>query len=603
MAVCVLLLVLVAFVVGRFTSGGGPTAVHKVEVPAQSAADEKGGAEHDSAPGEEKKSGEKGIVRFDEESLKLAKLRVEPVAQHSARAQLQVTGTVEPNLAGVVKITPRVAGKVTSVLVNVGEAVRGGQLLATLASTELAQAQAAYRQAAARVQVGVTNLERQRQLARLGQFGRPRVDEARGADAVVQGELDVAQSELAAARNEVAEARTEKATAESEVTGAEAQVVTAQSEIAEAEGQVRSLRAAQSQAQTAVKTTKSRFDRADSLLKDGIVSKQDWEQAQAEYQRAQADAEAAQANIGQGQARVDAAKARMRAAQAQVRAMQGKVQQAAAKIETVQSRQAQVEAKFAATRKRGEISGQVLSREQQIYRGGFLTSKEIVEAEAAWRQAQAEQRAAAETIRLLGGTPGGGNVLSIVAPIGGRVTERLVTLGETVTPEKSLFTITNLASVWVQLSVYAQDLPTIRIGQAVTVLTDAYPGRTFVGAVSNIGDQVDETTRAVKVRCVIQNAGNALRPQTFVRGTIAAGADSPVVSVHKDAVQSVEGKSVVFVAEEHPGEFRSREVETGETVAGQTRIVAGLKPGERIVTRGAFMVKAQAMKSELKDSD
>lgn len=565
--------------------------------------------------GKGKASDEKGVIKFEEESLKLAGLKVESVALQALQGRLAVTGTVEPNLGGVVKVTPRVAGKVTTVLVNVGDNVRQGQALATLASTELAQAQAVYRQAGSRVVVAASNLVRQRKLAGLGEFGRHKVEEARGTDVTAQGEINTTLNELAAARNEVTEARSERAAFEGEVAGAQSEVVSAESEaasaeseITEAQGQVKSLQAALVQAQTQVKVSQSKFNRLDILLKEQLASKQDWEQAQADHQRALSDVDAAQANVSQGQAKVEtarshlrAAQAKVKAAQAQVRAAQGRAEQAAAKIESASSRQQQVESKLAAARKRAEIASQSLSREEKVYKGGFLTSKEIVEAEATLQQARAEQRAAADNIRLMGGTPGGGNQLTIAAPLGGRLTERTVTLGETVTPEKALFTVVNLNSVWVQLNVYQKDLPAVRLGQPVSLTTDAAPGRTFSGVVSYLGDTVDETTRTVKVRAVIQNPRNVLKPQTFVRGKIAAAVLTQALAVPKDAVQEMDGKPVVFVAGDHPGEFRAKEVHPGDTINEQTVLTSGLEAGDQVVTVGAFLVKAQAMKSELSE--
>jgi cobalt-zinc-cadmium efflux system membrane fusion protein len=230
-----------------------------------------------------------------------------------------------------------------------------------------------------------------------------------------------------------------------------------------------------------------------------------------------------------------------------------------------------------------------------------MTSKEIVEAEAAVSQAQLERRAAAEHIRLLGGTPGGGDLLTVTAPLAGRVTERLVTLGETVTPERALFTVVNLRTVWVQLNVYQGDLPSIRVGQAVAVTSDTGPGRTLSGTISYIGDVVDETTHTVKIRCVVSNAGGVLKPQGFVRGTIATAGRTQALAAPRDAVQQLDGRPVLFVPAEKPGEFRPRPVEVGEKAGGLVEIRAGLKAGERIVTRNAFLVKAQAMKGEFGD--
>lgn len=579
-----------AFFLGRRSAGRG-----------EEGRGEPGGEERhaEGGPRGENHRSEEGVVKFEEASLKLARLQVEPIPYRSLQSRLSVTGTVEPNPGGVVKVTPRVTGKITSVTVNVGDNVRAGQSLATLASTEVATAQAAYRQARARVVLAYGNLQRQKKLAGLGEFGRHKVEEARQREIEAHGEINAASNDLAAARNEVAEARSEKAALEGEVAKAENEVASAESEIREAESQVRALQAALDQTQTQVKVAQSKFNRYDTLLKEQLVSRQDWEQAQADHQRALSDVEAARANIAQGQAKVATAQAHRSAGQAQLRAAKSRVQQAADKIETSLSRQAQQESRLATARKRDEVAEQVLAREERVFKGGFLTTKEIVEAEAAWRQARAEQRAAADHVRLLGATPGGESLLTVNAPIAGRVTERLVTLGETVDPAKTLFVVVDLASVWVQLAVQQRDLPSVRLGQKVSITSDTAPGRTFRGTVSYIGDVVDETTRTVKVRAVIQSAGNVLKPQTFVRGRIAADVRASALAVPRDAVQTMEGKTVVFVQGDHPGEFEAKEVETGDTVAGRTVITSGLEPGARVVTRGAFTVKAQAMKAEL----
>lgn len=623
-----------AFYLGQRAAGPAPgktqvaaDAGHGEEGHEHAEGGEEGHAQGEEAHGEEGHSeaghgeeghgeeghGEEGVVKFTEASLKLANLQVEPVNLRSVPARLALTGSVEPNQGGVVKVTPRVGGKILSVRVNVGDNIRAGATLAALASTELAAAQAQYRQAGVRVQAARSHLQRQRQLAGLGEFGRPKVEESRANQVTAQGQVANLQSELIESRNQVLEARSDRAAAEGEVAAAESAVATAESEvanaqsqIAEAEGEVRALRAALDQTQTQVGVTESRFNRYDTLLKEQLVSRQDWEQAQADLRRSRSDVEAARANIEQGQAKVEAARARLKAAQSQIRTAQarvraerGRVEQAAAKIETAFAHQQQVASQLQTAERQTRIAGQALAREERVYRGGFLTSREIVEAESALSTARAEQQAAANTVRLLGGTPGGGSTLTVTAPISGRVTERLVTLGETVDSTKTLFTVINLNTVWVQLDARQQDLPSIRVGQAVEVTATSAPGRTFRGSVSYLGDVVDETTRTVKVRAVIQNPGNLLKPQTFVRGKIAAEARVQALAVPREAVQMAEGKQVVYVQGDHAGEFEAKEVQTGDTVGGLTLITSGLEPGARVVTKGAFTVKAQAQKAEL----
>lgn len=559
------------------------------------------GADHEekSHAGEGHGEGEAGVVHFEPEALELAGLTIEPAVLRPLRTRLELTGTVEPNLGGVVKITPRVSGKITVVRVNIGDNVQQRQVLAHLESTELAAAQAAYRQAGARMSLARINLQRQQRLAGLGEFGRHKVEEARQREIQAHGEINQAQAELAAAKNGVVEARSERAALEGDVARSENEVASAESEIAEALSKVRALQAALAQAETGNKVAESKFNRYDRLIKEELISRQDWEQAHADKEQARSNVDVARANIAQGEAEVNTARAHKAAAQAQVRASRSRLQQASDKIETLLARQKQVDERLATANKQDEIAEQALAREERVYKGGFLTTKEILDAEAAVWLAQAEQRAAADTVRLLGGTPGGGNTIPVTAPLAGRVTDRTVTLGETVDPTKTLFTVVNLNSVWVQLAVSQSDLPHVRLGQAMTVTSDAAPGRTLSGTVAYVGDLVDETTRTVKVRAVIQNPGSVLKPQTFVRGALAADIRTNVLAVPREAVQTLEGKTVVFVQGDRPDEFEAKEVETGDTVGGITVITAGLQAGSKVVTKGAFTVKAQAMKAEL----
>jgi len=170
--IAVLVVVTAAYLAGRRTAGPGSTTV---AVQAEDGHSEGGQAEE----GGEEHAGEEGVVAFTEDALKNANLTVQPVAVSSVNAPLPVTGEVEPNLGGVVKITPRVSGKVTAVTVNVGDTVGTGAVLARIASSELAEAQAAYRQAAGRVALARQNLARQRRLAGLGEFSGHKIEEAR----------------------------------------------------------------------------------------------------------------------------------------------------------------------------------------------------------------------------------------------------------------------------------------------------------------------------------------------------------------------------------------------------------------------------------------
>jgi cobalt-zinc-cadmium efflux system membrane fusion protein len=358
----------------------------------------------------------------------------------------------------------------------------------------------------------------------------------------------------------------EERTAESEVTGAKAQV-------SEAESDLLALRAALSQSQTQVKVTQSRFNRAELLLKEQLIARQEWEQSQADLERAQADVKAAQAKIGQGEAKVATAKAQLGIAQA----------------------------KLDAAIKRQEIETQAVSREEEVFKGRYTSTKEIVDAEAAMRQAQIDQQASAQAVRLLGGTPGGGSTVPVVTPISGRVHERSVTVGETVDTEHPLFTVMNLGVVWAQLAIAPRDLPSVHVGQRVSLTSETAPGTPLTGTISSVGATINEATRMVRVRTAIANPSGALTPGAFVRGTIVTDIRRECAVVPEGAIQDHSGKKTVYVANTEPGAFEVRHVHLGIRGDGWREITSGVLPGDRIATNGTFYLKSEALKSALSD--
>jgi len=494
----------------------------------------------------EGEAGKVGDLVITEEAMQLAEIKIAPAQQRVVAEELTVSGNIEAGGDRLARITPRVAGKVLSLSAVVGDSVRAGQTLGLIESTELAQAQAAYQQATARVAAAQNNLERQQKLAQLGAFGQPRVQDARAAAVAAQEAVR---------------------TAESEVAGAQAVVEEAQSEL-------KALQAALSQAQTQARVVGKRFERAERLLKEELISRQEWEQTQADYENAQADVEAARAKIAQGEAKVETARAGLNTARARLDAAE----------------------------KQAQIASQVLAREEAVYKGRFLTGKEIVEADAALRQAQIDQQAAAQAVRLLGGAPGGGSIVALTTPIAGRVQERNVSLGEMVDTEHPLFTILNLNTVWAQLAVAPRDLPSVRAGQRVELTSETAPGRLFTGTVSAIGSTAEEATRAVRVRVALANPGDALKPGTFVRGRIITDVRREKVTVPLDALQEHTGRPTVYVAKAgQETAFEVRHVILGVRGENWREIASGLRAGERIAVSGTFYLKSEALKNALSD--
>ncbi|HEY3381754.1 MAG TPA: efflux RND transporter periplasmic adaptor subunit [Vicinamibacterales bacterium] len=188
-------------------------------------------------------------------------------------------------------------------------------------------------------------------------------------------------------------------------------------------------------------------------------------------------------------------------------------------------------------------------------------------------------------------------LLKIRAPIDGRVIVRDVVVGEHVHPDKLLFTVSELSTLWAVLDAREKDLPALVAGAHVSIATEVYPDRRFEGRVSRIGDVVDEKLRTIKVRVEVPNPGVLLKPNMFVQATLDGRRGTrEVLGVPEDAIQTVEGEPTVFVVSPDRG-FAMRPVALGDRVGAQRVIARGLDGTETIVITGAFNLKAELLKS------
>jgi cobalt-zinc-cadmium efflux system membrane fusion protein len=184
------------------------------------------------------------------------------------------------------------------------------------------------------------------------------------------------------------------------------------------------------------------------------------------------------------------------------------------------------------------------------------------------------------------------------APFAGIVTKYEVASGELVGPDRELFTIADLSTVWVQADVYEKDLAKVKPGVAVTIRTDAYPDRTFMGRLTYISDLIDPTTRAAKMRCVVTNPDGVLKLDMFVRVSIPTAAETEVITVPSDAIQQIDNQPVVFVRETAT-RFSRRNVTIGPVAGTQTEVLSGLKAGEPVVSGGSFYIKTALLRERL----
>jgi cobalt-zinc-cadmium efflux system membrane fusion protein len=184
------------------------------------------------------------------------------------------------------------------------------------------------------------------------------------------------------------------------------------------------------------------------------------------------------------------------------------------------------------------------------------------------------------------------------APFDGVVTKYDVAEGEVAEPERELFTVTDLASVWVLADVFEKDITKVRAGTDAVVRVDAYPDRIFTGRVTYAADLIDPQTRSAKARVVVTNLDAALKLDMFARVTIPTAEQRDAVVVPVAAVQQIDNKTVVFV-QQGPNRFVRRAVELGNPAGADVEVRAGLKAGEKVVAAGSFYLKTALLRERI----
>lgn len=178
--------------------------------------------------------------------------------------------------------------------------------------------------------------------------------------------------------------------------------------------------------------------------------------------------------------------------------------------------------------------------------------------------------------------------------IDGVVIEKHLTLGEAVDRDDHAFVVADLSTVWVELSLYQKDFGRVRSGLGVRVQALA-GGASATGEISYLAPAIDPETRTATARVVLENPERAWRPGMFVTARTLE-AEPAAVLVPSDALQRMEGRSVVFVESE--AGFAPRAVLVGREGATRLELLSGLAAGERVATGNTFLLKAELGKSE-----
>ena len=244
------------------------------------------------------------------------------------------------------------------------------------------------------------------------------------------------------------------------------------------------------------------------------------------------------------------------------------------------------------------VASKNYERAQDLFAHHAIADRDLLQAESDRIQAQADLSAAEQGMKILGipkpedleKSPISAQI-PLLAPIGGEVVERLVSPGQVMQAGTTqAFTISDMSTVWVMANIYQGDLAYVKIGDPVTITTDSYPDK-FSGKISFISPALDPNTRTLQARIVVDNPGGKLKKDMYVVATVTAGVISNAIAVPDSSIlRDDENQPFVYVATSS-NQFGRRQVDIGQSENGQTQILKGLSPGDKVAANGSLFLQ------------
>lgn len=271
----------------------------------------------------------------------------------------------------------------------------------------------------------------------------------------------------------------------------------------------------------------------------------------------------------------------------------------------------QMWSEYAKMKGRHELAARNLQREEALFEKKVAPEKDVLKARQELKEAEADLTLSKERFRLLGvdiailgqQKSKGGNghpLIPILTLVGGVVIEKSVTQGETVSPEKVLFIVADLSTLWVLIDIYEKDLSKVVAGTPVSISVASFPDRQFQGKITYLSDVIDDKTRAARARVVVDNKMGLLKPGMFatVQITVKNSNTGKAIVIPEQSVFLDGSERYVFVREEG-SKFMAKRVVVGPVSGEKIEIKEGLKEGDVVVIKGVFSLKSEFKKETL----
>lgn len=231
-----------------------------------------------------------------------------------------------------------------------------------------------------------------------------------------------------------------------------------------------------------------------------------------------------------------------------------------------------------------------LQAAEDMFKGGLLSEKELIQAKKEYKVAQSELKRIKETLSIYGVSKA--SVFAVKAPISGFIAEKNVTENMQLRTDNptSLFTISDLDEVWVIANIYESDINKIKVGYDADIKVAPYPDKEFTGKIDKIFNMLDPATRVMKARIKMNNRGYYLKPEMSAQVNVKySEGNKTALSIPSSCIIFDRNRNFVLVYKDKC-DIETREIKILQQAGSTTYISEGLKENEKVITRSQLLV-------------
>ncbi|BBJ24708.1 efflux RND transporter periplasmic adaptor subunit [Candidatus Nitrotoga sp. AM1P] len=258
---------------------------------------------------------------------------------------------------------------------------------------------------------------------------------------------------------------------------------------------------------------------------------------------------------------------------------------------------ADLRSELLAAQKRLSLARTTLEREKKLWEEKISAEQDYLQARNVMQEAEIIVQSVKQKLASLGGSLTNTSNLTryeIRAPIDGIVMQKQISVGQVLKEDANIFVVADLSTVWAVLTIYSNDLNTVKIGQKAIVKASSFDFQSS-GSVEHLGALLGEQTRTAEAHIILANPKGIWRPGLPVNIELVADEVEVPVAVSADAIQTVRDWTAVFVR--YGTFFEAHPLELGRSDGKFIEVVKGLNAGERYAAKNSFLIKADLGKA------